>query len=160
MKFLICFFVLMSSAYATHPQLGEYNVLEGTQSGARVRIKNWYALYSEGRMIQRTEVSVNGGPAQIEDEWIEEEELFNRASAQLVLGLCQALGGAYETLTLPVGTFNTCKIASVKLDHLGLPALPSFIDADEIWFGEFAVNGIARFRNAAGVLDVTSYLWN
>lgn len=159
MKILSVLFALLSTSAFANPQLGEFIVHHGTAAGKAVKLKTWYAMYSESKMMIRTETTVAGSGTQIDDEWIEEAELFNHGTAQQILNLCAALGGNIEALKLPQGTFNTCKVKGTTLTAQGY-SVPSFLGDATIWLGDFPITGVAKAVGDDFSLELASYQWN
>jgi len=159
MKFFSVIFALISFSAFANPQLGEYIVHQGVASGKAVKLKTWYAMYSESKMMIRTETTVAGSPTQIDDEWIEEAEIFNHGTAIQILNLCAALGGNIEALKLPLGTFNTCKVKGTTLTAQGY-SVPSFLGDAWIWLGDLPITGVAKAVGDDFSLELSSFQWN
>lgn len=142
-----------------HNQLGEFVVHHGTYQGQGIKLKTWYAMYSEARMMIRTETTIAGSGTQIEDEWIDETEIFNHGTAQQILTLCQALGGQLENITIALGTFNTCKVRGSTLMLSGY-SVPQYLTDADIWLGDFPVTGVAKAQGADFSMELASFKWN
>ncbi|GAB4015195.1 MAG: hypothetical protein Fur0010_13940 [Bdellovibrio sp.] len=159
MKYLVSLLVFLSFSAFAHPQLGETIIHHGTAEGKGIKIKTWYAMYSVPRMMIRTETTVSGQQTEIEDEWIEETEIFNHGTAQQILTLCVALGGQLETVTLPLGSFASCKVQGQSLQLAGY-AVPEILAAADIWLADLPVTGVVKAVGANFSIELSSYTWN
>lgn len=105
-----------TAAYAT-PQAGDaaaYNAtiqVNGQQMLADLTVELTSFNVRDGKFLERQTLTFSGQAPQVSEEWKAYDEYLNDATIDGLLANCAANNGVLETIAVPAGTFNTCKIA-------------------------------------------------
>lgn len=112
---LLALALFSTAAYAT-PQMGDAAAYNATvqQNGQEmlgdvtVELVNFDAR--QNAFLERQTLTFSGQQPQVSEEWKASSEYLDDATIDALLGNCAGNNGVSEQVTVPAGTFNTCKL--------------------------------------------------
>jgi hypothetical protein len=104
---LLALFLVSGIAAAAYPTIGDTAVYTMNGSGTLTLSNKGFDSSTNQWTIFEDIGNGNMGYA-----YWSEDEIFHQAQVLDVLAHCETYGGATETITVPAGTFKTCKISS------------------------------------------------
>ncbi len=122
MKMILSAFVLAASFVAVStvaqamPSVGDSATFSGvaTQQGQKIPFQTVIALTqfdaSQNAFVSTTTTTFAGSQPRVEQKSIPAKDLLTDAMVANLVSNCPANGGISETLTVPAGNFNTCRI--------------------------------------------------
>ncbi len=119
MKLMIAALALtaFSTLAQAMPAVGDFAAFDGTtvtSQGQQIAFHTEIALTqfdaSQNAYLQQSVTTAPGIQPIQEQKWVNANELLSDATVQQILASCAQQGGVSETVTVPAGTFNTCKI--------------------------------------------------
>lgn len=141
---LIASLFIISSSVMAMPNVGDVAILAGSADGLQIEIKSELVASSADRSsFTRLNTTMIDNSKSEEVETISKEDLVSEETIQTLLMMCESemLNGKLETITVPAGTFETCKIeAEGSSINLGLVPF-----------------GVVRVSNATASFELQSY---
>ena len=121
-------FLALTAATAAHaaPAVGDQVAFQGTWDGQAVwqgiSFTGYNAQTAQYRQVTVTKIGTNA-PATQED-WVDAKDTASDAALQYIVANCAAQYGVPQTITVPAGTFNTCKMALQQGGHVWVGQVP------------------------------------
>jgi putative hemolysin len=152
--FLASMTLLLSVAAAATPKVGDYSEFDLTVSqGAQSMVGTYsMAIVSEAgdQVSTLTTIHFEGQTDQVKEEVSKKAEMLNDQTIADVLTNCAQYGGTLETVTVPAGAMNSCKLAlQENKGHAWIAAVPFGIAKQVLTSPEGAVYtlDLKRFIN-------------
>lgn len=147
--------VLLATTAMAMPSVGDYSkfnvvVSQGNQKMNAV-VENSIVAFDQasGMYTIQQNVSYNG-QSQASTEQRAVNEMLTDATATSIMAQCAAYGGALEKVTVPAGTFNTCKLPTDN--NTGFMWIASgvafgLVKVDQTENGQKTYGELAAFKN-------------
>ena len=147
-KFLSAVVFFAGVAAQAMPAIGDKSSLTMTVSNGTQSVTYGYEMSLTGfdaalSQYTRHTVQSYNGQSQERDDAVAATDLLDDARLQAILTNCDAGGGTTESVTVPAGTFSTCKIVTE--------------DGSEYWIGNVPF-GIVKMAQAANGYTLSAEL--
>ena len=109
--FVLSILCICLSAFANEPKVGDQAVLNGKYQGEVIALKLELTAYdADANSYTQTLTISNNGQTSSQSETVKNEDLSSSETLQYVVDNCSQFDGTPETITVPAGTFATCKM--------------------------------------------------
>lgn len=123
--------LVLSTVAQAMPAVGDTAAFDGTtvtQQGQPIAFHTVITLTqfdaSQNAYMQQSTTTANGIQPVVQQKWVGAQDLISDATVQQILGNCPAAGGTLETVAVPAGTFNTCRIVDNDGSIYNVGAVP------------------------------------